>query len=111
MCKQLKLRASLNCICYGFLAHYVSIFFHPLLGSIAPLPAALPRSSELNNEKLAQMESKLDQCALQDDLMNLQRTVEDKTQEFHGSMNLLNDQIKTMDDGIDSMIRLVQVIS
>ena len=65
----------------------------------------------MNNEKLAQMESKLDQCALQDDLMNLQQTVEDKTQEFHGSMNLLNDQIKTMDDGIDSMIRLVQVIS
>ena len=51
------------------------------------------------------MESKLDQCALQDDLMNLQQTVEDKTQEFHGSMNLLNDQIKTMDDGIDSMTR------
>ena len=52
------------------------------------------------------MESKLDQCALQDDLMNLQRTVEDKTQEFHGSMNLLSDQVKTMDEGMDSMTRL-----
>ena len=51
------------------------------------------------------MESKLDQCVLQDDLMNLQRMVQDKTQEFHGAMTLLNDQIKTMDDGMDKTTR------
>ena len=66
----------------------------------------LPRSSsDWNNEKLTQMESKLDQCVLQDDLMNLQRMVQDKTQEFHGAMTLLNDQIKTMDDGMDKTTR------
>ena len=63
------------------------------------------RSSDWNNEKLTQMESKLDQCVLQDDLMNLQRMVQDKTQEFHGAMTLLNDQIKTMDDGMDKTTR------
>ena len=81
--------------------YHLKFLLYIFVGSITPLLL----SSDLNNEKLAQMESKLDQCALQDDLMNLQQTVEDKTQEFHGSMNLLNDQIKTMDDGIDSMTR------
>ena len=64
-------------------------------------------SSELNNEKLTQMESKLDQCVLQDDLMNLQRMVEDKTREFHGAMTLLNDQVKTMDEEMDESKRYV----
>lgn len=53
------------------------------------------------------MESKLDQCVLQDDLMNLQRMVEDKTREFHGAMTLLNDQVKTMDEEMDESKRYV----
>ena len=54
-------------------------------------------SSELNDQKLALIESKVDQCAAQNDLMLLENNFSSKSDEINQMFSNMNEQLKSVD--------------
>jgi len=62
-----------------------------------PSPVLTTTTSTVNDQKLALIESKVDQCAAQNDLMLLENNFSRKSDEFNQMFSNMNEQLKSVD--------------